>query len=215
MEDNMEKINCPACGAEMEKIFMPAQGVHLDVCTNGCGGIYFDNREFKKFDEPHEDISPLLKVLEGKEFKKVDEEQVRDCPVCGNRMIKNFSSAKHEVLVDECYACGGKFLDYGELEKIRAQYNTEEERSMDVVRNLYREVGADMPIFAKRPNKKSSVFQGVVLGFFFSLIFLMVKMNDILANSYNIEFMKNISITTLCVFVTTVIFVVVFNNSSK
>lgn len=215
MEDNMEKINCPACGAEMEKIFMPTQGVHLDVCTNGCGGIYFDNREFNKFDEPHEDISPLLQVLEGKEFKKVDEDQVRDCPVCGNRMMKHFSSVKHEICVDECYACGGKFLDYGELEKIRAQYNTETERSQDVIKDLYREVGADMPLFAKKPKGKNPLFQGVVLGFFFALIFLMIKMPEIFSQNPNVSSISNIALSTLCIFVGVVILVVVINNSKR
>ena len=47
MADNLEEIYCPACGKKMEKIFMSAQGVNLDVCTQGCGGIFFDNREFK------------------------------------------------------------------------------------------------------------------------------------------------------------------------
>ena len=59
MTDNLKKIKCPACGEEMVKIYMPQQGVNLDVCINGCGGIYFDNREFAKFDEESEDISPF------------------------------------------------------------------------------------------------------------------------------------------------------------
>ena len=66
-------IKCPACGCEMVKVFMPKAGVNLDVCINGCGGIYFDNREFLEFDEPHEDISPLEELFKDKEFKHVDE----------------------------------------------------------------------------------------------------------------------------------------------
>ena len=30
--------------------------------------------------------------------------------------------------MDDCYNCGGKFLDFGELEKARNQYETEEAR---------------------------------------------------------------------------------------
>lgn len=147
MADNKKIINCPACGCEMEKIFMPAQGVNLDVCTNGCGGIYFDNREFDKFDEPHEDISPLVEVFEGKEFKKTDESLTRICPVCGMKMVKNFASAKHKVQVDECYGCGGKFLDFNELNKIRSQYPTEKDRAADAINELYSSVGVELAKF--------------------------------------------------------------------
>lgn len=154
MTDNEYLINCPACGCEMEKVYMPEAGINLDVCTNGCGGIYFDNREFKKFDEQHEDITPLVEVFEGKTFKSVDENVTRQCPVCGMDMVKNFASAKHEVQTDECYGCGGKFLDYKELEKIRSQYNTEEERAADVIRELYSHAGVELTASAADYEKR-------------------------------------------------------------
>ena len=137
MADNLEEIYCPACGKKMEKIFMSAQGVNLDVCTQGCGGIFFDNREFKKFDENAEDISPLTNALKDKEFIKVDSTEKRFCANCGAPMVKNFASAKKEIEIDECYTCGSKFLDYQELDKIRAQYETETDRADDAVRQYY------------------------------------------------------------------------------
>ena len=56
MADTLQKIKCPACGREMEKVFIPSEGINLDICTQGCGGIFFDNRELDKFDEKDEDI---------------------------------------------------------------------------------------------------------------------------------------------------------------
>lgn len=144
MADNLKEIYCPACGKVMTKVYMPSQGVNLDVCLDGCGGIYFDNREFLMFDEKHEDIEPLVKVFEGKNFLKTDESERRLCPVCGMKMVKNYASAKHEIQVDECYGCGGKFLDHSELEKIRAQYDTEEERVSDVLKELYSKAGLEL-----------------------------------------------------------------------
>ena len=144
MADNLEIIECPACGKKMKKVYMPDAGINLDVCVNGCGGIYFDNREFKKFDEQHEDIEPLVKAFEGKQYLTIDTAETRICPVCSMKMVKNYASAKHEVQVDECYGCGGKFLDHCELDKIRAQYATEEERAADVVKELYSKVGAEL-----------------------------------------------------------------------
>ena len=112
MADNYEEICCPACGKKMQKVYMDEQNLYLDVCLNGCGGIYFDNREFKKFDELHEDITPLIEAYKGKTFQKVDSFATRECPVCGMEMVKHYSSVKQEVQVDDCYSCGGIFLDY-------------------------------------------------------------------------------------------------------
>lgn len=121
MSNRVGIINCPACGKEMVEIFMPEQGINLDVCLNGCGGIYFDNREFKHFDTSSQNIDKLIEVTKDKNFITVDDTLQRTCPVCHAKMVKNFSSAKKQVLVDECYFCGGKFLDYKELLKIRAE----------------------------------------------------------------------------------------------
>lgn len=51
MADTLKALKCPACGKDMEKVFIPNLGINLDICTDGCGGIYFDNREFERFDE--------------------------------------------------------------------------------------------------------------------------------------------------------------------
>ncbi len=137
MADNNEIIKCPACGCDMEKVFMPSSGINLDVCTKGCGGIYFDNRELKAFDEHNEDISPLEELFKNKKFKHVDETETRYCPICGSTMVKNYASPKKEIQIDECYNCGGKFLDHGELNKIRDEYNSIEEKNKDGNKEFY------------------------------------------------------------------------------
>ena len=144
MADNFKTIKCPACQNEMVKVFIPEQGINIDICLNGCGGIYFDNREFQFFDEPHENIDKIVEALEGKHFIETDESLPRTCPVCGARMTKNFGSIKKQIQVDECYACGGKFLDKGELEKIRAEYTTEAERSADILKEVYSTIGSEI-----------------------------------------------------------------------
>ena len=148
-------IKCPACGCDMVKVFMPKVGVNLDVCINGCGGIYFDNREFQEFDEPHEDISPLEELFKDKEFKSVDENQTRYCPVCGSAMMKNYSDPGKEVQVDECYSCGGKFLDYGEIKKIRSLNAPENKQNNAIIKDLYANVGMEILERKNRYNKIS------------------------------------------------------------
>lgn len=127
---NLEEdiINCPACKKEMKKIYLPDQKTVIDVCTEGCGGIYLDNREYKKIDEKAENIEPILEALKDKTFIDTDGEEIRICPVCGTRMVKNYTSHLKKIKIDECYNCGGKFLDKSELIKIRDEFNTEEER---------------------------------------------------------------------------------------
>ncbi len=133
MADNLKEIICPACGRKMEKIFIEHTGFHLDICLNGCGGIFFDNREFKHFDEQAENIEAIEQATVGKEFYQADESFKRYCPICKTPMVKNFSSANKTVEIDECYVCGGKFLDNQELQKIRAEYETEDDRSKAVM----------------------------------------------------------------------------------
>ena len=177
MADNDKIIKCPACGCEMEKIFMPKAGINLDVCTNGCGGIYFDNREFKEFDEPHEDISPLIELLKNKEFKTVDENETRYCPVCGSAMMKNYASAEKDVQVDECYSCGGKFLDYGEIKKIRSinsPYNIE--KTKDIFKDLYENAGLELIEEKKRRNQKSKTIKYTVRILFAILIIVLASL---------------------------------------
>lgn len=139
MSDKVGKINCPACGKQMVEIFMPEQGINLDVCLNGCGGIYFDNREFQHFDTPNQNINELTSAMKDKTFNKVDETVTRICPVCKAKMVKNFTSGTQNVQIDECYSCGGKFLDYGELLKIR-----NEEQYSDAMQKVCTMVGAKL-----------------------------------------------------------------------
>ena len=128
MADNTKIINCPACGKEMEKVFIKGANVNIDICTDGCGGMLFDNRELEKFDEKHENADEILKKVAGKEFTPVDESKYRICPVCGAIMVK-MGAAHGGVQIDVCNVCGAKFLDHGELEKIRNASDKEYQES--------------------------------------------------------------------------------------
>ena len=124
MTDTKEIISCPACGKEMKKIFLPDINLNIDICADGCGGMFFDNRELKMLNKDGEQIDEIIKSIEGKTFDKVDDSKERICPACGAKMVKNKvdnDETKNNdfVVIDECYNCGGKFLDYGELEKYK------------------------------------------------------------------------------------------------
>jgi len=120
-------MKCPACGTRLTE--MVVGDVVVDVCQGGCGGIWFDNWELKKFDEPHEHLGEQLLDIDIAPNIKVDYSKRRQCPKCaGVTMMRHFFSVKREVEVDECAACAGIWLDAGELKRIRSEFNTEEER---------------------------------------------------------------------------------------
>lgn len=126
MADNKDILTCPACGNEMKKIFIESMQKNIDVCLDGCGGMFFDNREFEKIDEQHESVNEILALTENKDFEKVDDKELRICPYCHANMVKTNIFG---VLIDSCYTCGGKFLDNNELTQYRNQYPSDVERS--------------------------------------------------------------------------------------
>ena len=118
MADNKEELICPACGGAMTKIFAEGTSINIDVCLDGCGGILFDNRELEKCDEQHENASEILDAIERRVFKDVDTSKPIDCPVCGATMMK-MGAGFGKVKIDNCAFCGVKFLNNGELQRIR------------------------------------------------------------------------------------------------
>jgi Zn-finger nucleic acid-binding protein len=120
-------MKCPACNTAMEEVIV--ENISVDVCKRGCGGLWFDKFELQKVDEPHESAGEILLQIRPEGHMAPDPSLRRTCPKCeGIVMMRHFFSAKKEVEVDECPGCGGYWLDYGELGRIRSQYSSEDER---------------------------------------------------------------------------------------
>jgi Zn-finger nucleic acid-binding protein len=119
-------MKCPACSNQLS--VKTVSGIDLDVCDNGCGGIWFDKFEFKKFDERQEpDVETLLHLTIKSRPQNTGSNL--DCPKCaGIKMMRHFSSVKRLVTMDECPKCSGVWLDAGELTAIRNEFATEDER---------------------------------------------------------------------------------------
>lgn len=119
-------MNCPACNHVMSQ--KQVGGVTVDTCDGGCGGLWFDAFEFKKFDEPHESQGEALLDIPANPNAAVNPNQ-RKCPKCKTIVMRRFfASVLRQVEIDECGNCAGVFLDAHELRTIRSQFPGEAER---------------------------------------------------------------------------------------
>lgn len=131
-------MKCPACKNDLVEI--EVDGIAVDVCQNGCGGIWFDRFELKKFDEPHECAGEKLLAINRNARVAVDREVRLNCPKCEDTiMMRHFFSVKKEVEVDECPKCAGYWLDSGELGRIRDQFVSEKDRN-DAAQQYFAEI---------------------------------------------------------------------------
>lgn len=123
-------MKCPVCENNLTQV--QAGGVTVDVCLGGCGGIWFDNFELKKLDEPQEMAGQFLVNIKRRDDVQVDPTMRRSCPRCHVVMMRHFFSPRRRVEVDECPSCGGYWLDAGELALIREEHQNEQEKLLAV-----------------------------------------------------------------------------------
>jgi uncharacterized protein len=115
-------MDCPACTRTLASLALGE--LTVDACEGGCGGIWFDHYELRRVDEPADTFADELLNVARDPAAVVDPNKRYVCPSCtdGVVMMRHFWSVKRAVTIDECPECGGIFLDYGELERIRAEF---------------------------------------------------------------------------------------------
>ncbi|MBN2455694.1 MAG: zf-TFIIB domain-containing protein [Sedimentisphaerales bacterium] len=119
-------MNCPVCNGVMtEKNF---GGVTVNICEDGCKGIWFDWMELSKLDEENEGFGGALMAAMNHPRVNDENREPLGCPKCGLVMYTHKYKSSTEVNVDECCQCGGFFLDSGELRVIKESFMTEHER---------------------------------------------------------------------------------------
>ncbi len=132
----VEVRKCPICNVELKKVTIGGVLV-LDECPE-CHGIFFDHLELRKLDEEHEfaDDPELQRLLS---YSRADDK--RDfqltCPACGSKMVRRRYNIRSDVFIDECYNCGGIWLDAGELRAVREQFLSKEEARKAIEELIY------------------------------------------------------------------------------
>ena len=121
-----DNLTCPACDNTLTQI--KVSNIVVDICQNGCGGIWFDKNELKNFDEKHE-LADMLLNIKKNDNVQVDYKRDRKCPRCDIKLFRHFSSIKMKIEIDECSKCEGFWLDDKELESIRNEFENEAEKT--------------------------------------------------------------------------------------
>jgi hypothetical protein len=113
-------MKCPACYNDLSEL--QTGDLRVDVCHEGCGGIWFDAFELQRADEAADSAGEALIEIRRDQSVQVDPTRKRECPRCqGIKLHRHFFSALRRVQVDECPNCGGYWLDAGELALIREE----------------------------------------------------------------------------------------------
>lgn len=120
-------IACPLCHRTMETVNI--SGIEIDFCRNGCKGVWFDNYELVKLDELHEGQGPVLEEILSAAPTDDTRSEKLICPHCDIPLKRRRYRAGSNIEIDNCYSCNGIFLDSGELNMIRDNYEEIQEQS--------------------------------------------------------------------------------------
>ncbi|MFH1490913.1 MAG: zf-TFIIB domain-containing protein, partial [Pseudomonadota bacterium] len=94
-------------------------GAGIDVCREGCRGLWFEAFELKKLDKQDGGQGRGLEAALREPLAPEGFERPLRCPRCKGPMQAHGYRGARDILVDECYKCGGIFLTAGKLGAIR------------------------------------------------------------------------------------------------
>ena len=112
-------MQCPRCGSSLSAA--RAGSLETDICPS-CAGIWFDQFELSRVDEAHELLGAFLidELVPRDRLLVATSSRVR-CPRDRDVvMMRRRFSPEQPIMIDECPACGGIWLDADELRSIRA-----------------------------------------------------------------------------------------------
>jgi uncharacterized protein len=106
-------MKCVKCEGKLVTVWV--EEVCVDQCDR-CGGIWFDALELERVVV----LSRLAPLLGRGAVRPGDDERRGRCPRCrGEGYLVRVAARTAPIHVDTCAACGGKWLDGGELDLLR------------------------------------------------------------------------------------------------
>lgn len=112
---------CPRCQAPLPPGVY--EGATVETCTR-CGGQWLGREELKQIVDTRERTwePGALEAMRGVSVRGLDLARVREdlaCPDCAAVMEPFQYGGDSGIILDRCLACGGIWLDGGELEKVQ------------------------------------------------------------------------------------------------
>ena len=145
---------CLACQSEMSQ--QDFNGVAVNVCEGGCRGIWFDAMGLVKVLEIYEGLSPELRDAIDQPLHEDAGRGRIPCPRCGISLQRRPHRPDSKVTVDECYSCGGFFLDAGELGTIREESRRRQSLSAKEADRSGEELAEQAPLYLRRSSNSRS-----------------------------------------------------------
>jgi len=109
-------MRCPICRIDMIK--EKFGDVRVGLCKNGCHGIWITYKDLIRIAKKNEGFGASFnEALNTPGTGKSGRGQIL-CPECQIPMHVHKYRSTINIVVDECYKCGGFFLDPGELKGI-------------------------------------------------------------------------------------------------
>lgn len=127
MKNTKDPLSCPTCQSQMTRERF-GKKIYVDVCTVGCGGVWFDRHELEGLDHMTKGKGKtLLRALAEARVDDTERGPIR-CPRGHGEMRRRQHEFVATVTLDECVECRGIFLDAGELALIRNRPLTAQEQ---------------------------------------------------------------------------------------
>ena len=119
-------MKCPTCSHMLYEY--EAGAIRVDICRDGCSGIWLDKSEFEKCDEHDEPFPEELLRIRKTPNVVIDRSRPRHCPCCEGQLLSRIVLVPEvRFEIDRCERCEGTWLDIGELENIRLKQKTDSE----------------------------------------------------------------------------------------
>lgn len=115
----MNNLECPACGGAMARRDDP--DLAYEICGS-CGGIHLDAGELNALATGMAGDIEYCSLLGG---EIADAGPRRHCPRCGDVEMDKVNLLRFsDTIFEHCAACGGFFLDAGELKAVNRELDT-------------------------------------------------------------------------------------------
>ncbi|MCS7065445.1 MAG: zf-TFIIB domain-containing protein [Fimbriimonadales bacterium] len=124
--DSKERL-CPTC--QVPLVPQSHLGITIDVCPT-CAGIWFDADELGRLREIDPAALPRLDQLYQPAVERYEGAGERFCPACRAPMYRYNYLYTSNITLDSCDACGGVWVDHGEL--IKMDQRGRDARAMEI-----------------------------------------------------------------------------------